>query len=171
MDVDIKVMLVNYFGTIALTKAALPSMIRRKEGRIVFVGSVQGKFAIPHRSAYTASKHALQAFSDSLRSEMDEHNVKVTLVSPGYIKTSLSLNALTGSGKQYGVLDPTTEYGYTTEYVSKQILKGILRDEKDMIIAPITPNLAIWLRFICPSLYFWIMAKRARKLASKTKLN
>lgn len=102
MDVDIKVMLVNYFGTVAMTKAVLPSMIKRKEGRIVCVSSVQGKFAIPYRSSYTASKHALQAFCDSLRAEMDEHNIQVTVVSPGYINTALSMNALTGNGKAYG---------------------------------------------------------------------
>lgn len=77
-------------------------MIKRKTGRIVCVSSVQGKFAIPHRSAYAASKHALQAFCDSLRAEVADDNIKVTLVSPGYINTALSINALTGSGKQYG---------------------------------------------------------------------
>lgn len=102
IDVDIRIMLVNYFGTVALTKACLPSMMARKEGRIVSISSVQGKFAIPHRSAYSASKHALQAFSDSLRAEVAKDNIKVTLVSPGYINTALSLNALTGSGAQYG---------------------------------------------------------------------
>lgn len=77
-------------------------MIKRKDGKIVNVSSVQGKFAIPYRSAYSASKHALQAFSDSLRSEVKKDNVKVLLVSPGYINTALSLNALTGTGDKYG---------------------------------------------------------------------
>jgi len=54
------------------------------------------------RSAYTASKHALQAFFDTLRAEISHHKVKVTVVSPGYIQTNLSLNALTGSGSKYG---------------------------------------------------------------------
>lgn len=82
--------------------ATLPTMLKRKEGRIVCVSSVQGKFSLPHRSAYSASKHAMQAFCDSLRAEVAEHNVKVLCVSPGYINTSLSLNALTGSGRNYG---------------------------------------------------------------------
>lgn len=77
-------------------------MIKRNEGHIVCVSSVQGKFAIPFRSSYTASKHALQAFSDSLRAEVAQHNIKVLVVSPGYINTALSLNALTGTGKTYG---------------------------------------------------------------------
>lgn len=103
IDVDIRIMLVNYFGTVAMTKACLPSMIARKEGRIVCVSSVQGKFAIPHRSAYSASKHALQAFCDSLRAEVAKDNVSVTLISPGYINTAISVNALTGSGATYGI--------------------------------------------------------------------
>lgn len=94
--------MVNYFGAIAMTKAVLPSMCRRREGRIVFVSSVQGKFAIPFRSSYAASKHALSAFSDSLRAEVHKDNVRVLLVSPGYINTALSLNALTGTGQNYG---------------------------------------------------------------------
>lgn len=166
LDVDIKVMLVNYFGTVALSKACLPSMIKRKEGRIVCVSSVQGKFSIPHRSAYGASKHALQAFCDSLRAEMAENNVRVTLVSPGYINTALSLNALTGTGKQYGKIDSTTASGSSPEKVAKLILKAVLRDEDDITIAPIAPRLAYWIRHLCPPLYFRIMASRAKKVDS-----
>ncbi len=54
------------------------------------------------RSAYTVSKHALQAFSDTLRAEVAEFNIYVTTVSPGYIRTNLSINAVTGNGKRYG---------------------------------------------------------------------
>lgn len=169
LDVDIKVMLVNYFGTIALSKAALPSMIQRREGRIVCVSSVQGKFSIPHRSAYGASKHALQAFVDSLRAEVDQHNVKVTMISPGYIRTALSYNALTGSGNQYGKMDSTTESGASPEKVAKRILKAVLRDEQDVIIAPVAPLIAYWIRHLCPSLYFYIMTRRARKLDTSDK--
>lgn len=82
--------------------AVLPKMIDRKEGRIVCVSSIQGKFSLPHRSAYSASKHALQAFCDSLRAEVAENNISVLCVSPGYINTALSLNALTASGRAYG---------------------------------------------------------------------
>lgn len=77
-------------------------MIERKSGHIVCVGSVQGKFSLPQRSAYSASKHAMQAFCDSLRAEVAEYNISVLCVSPGYINTALSLNALTSSGRPYG---------------------------------------------------------------------
>lgn len=77
-------------------------MVQRKEGHIVAISSVQGLIGIPQRSSYAASKHALQGFCDSLRAEIATHNIKVTVISPGYIKTKLSVNALTGDGKQYG---------------------------------------------------------------------
>ena len=72
-------------------------------GHIVNISSLQGLLALPNRSAYCASKHALQAFSDSLRLEMTARGerVKVTVVSPGYVNTNLSLNARTGSGDKY----------------------------------------------------------------------
>ncbi|XP_059614611.1 dehydrogenase/reductase SDR family protein 7-like [Phlebotomus argentipes] len=167
IDVDIKVMLVNYFGSVALTKAILPHMIKRQEGRIVFVSSVQGKFAIPQRSAYAASKHALQAFGDSLRAEVDDQGVRVTMISPGYINTALSVNALTGSGASYGKMDATTAAGANPDDMAGEILKCILRDDKDVILAPVTPRIAHLLRYFCPPLYFWIMARRALKLAAE----
>lgn len=169
IDVDIKIMHVNYFGTIALTKAVLPSMIKRKEGRILCISSVQGKFGIPQRSAYAASKHALQAFCDSLRAEMSENNVKVTLISPGHINTSLSLNALTGSGETYNKMDPNTASGADRFELSKDILKAVLSDAKDVIISPLAGHLAFYIRFIYPPLYFWIMDQRSKKL-NKQKL-
>lgn len=169
VDIDIKIMVVNYFGAVALTKAVLPSMIERKQGRIVCIGSVQGKFGIPQRSAYAASKHALQAFCDSLRAEMHENNIKVTLISPGYINTSLSLNALTGSGSSYGEMDPNTAEGADRFKMAKDILYSVLCDSKDVILAPLSPRLAYYIRFLCPPLYFWIMAQRAKKLSSQSK--
>lgn len=170
VDVDIKIMLTNYFGTIALTKSVLPSMISKKEGRILCIGSVQGKFAIPQRASYSASKHALQAFCDSLRAEVDVHNVKVTLISPGYISTNFSFNALTGSGNAYAKMDDATAHGTDPMEMARYILQAVLKDKKDVIICDFAPKLAYYIRFLCPSLYFWIMTKRAQKLSKQNHL-
>ncbi|XP_035734484.1 dehydrogenase/reductase SDR family protein 7-like [Vespa mandarinia] len=167
VDVDIKVMLINYFAQIALTKAVLPTMLQQQNGHIVCISSVQGKISIPHRSSYAASKYALQAWCDSSRAELAEHNIKVTVISPGYIKTALSLNALTGTGETYGVMDQTTEQGYSPKYVAKKVLQAVLKKEKDVIIATIIPKCGILLRFLCPSLYFWLMEKRAKKFTKE----
>ncbi|XP_055916636.1 dehydrogenase/reductase SDR family protein 7-like [Eupeodes corollae] len=171
IDVDVKVMLVNYFGAVALTKAVLPSMVKRGEGHIVFVSSVQGKFALPYRSSYSASKHAVQAFSDSLRAEVAHKGLKVTTVSPGYIRTKLSMNALTGTGESYGKMDDTTAAGTCPDKMAKDILVALLREEKDVILSQIPGKLAYYLRVLCPPVYFWVMEKRGRKLEASHKTN
>ncbi|CAG0897716.1 unnamed protein product [Cyprideis torosa] len=102
LDVDIRLMLVNYFGHVALTRALLPSMRSARSGHIVFIGSVQGKMAIPQRSSYSASKHALGAFCDCLRAEVAADGIQVSLVAPSYIKTNFSRNAVTGEGDRHG---------------------------------------------------------------------
>ncbi|XP_054160431.1 dehydrogenase/reductase SDR family protein 7-like [Oppia nitens] len=163
IDVDNKVMLVNYFGQIALIKAFLPSMIEQNNGKIVVISSVQGQLALPYRSAYTASKHALQAFCDSLRAELVDTNISVLVVSPGYIKTNLSLNAVTGSGESYGQMDATTASGAEPQDIAKSIVNSLISDDNQLIMSPIMPKIAIWIRCLFPDIYFKLMSKRAKK--------
>ncbi|XP_007939623.1 dehydrogenase/reductase SDR family member 7B [Orycteropus afer afer] len=163
MDVDKRVMETNYFGPVALTKALLPSMIERRQGHIVVISSIQGKISIPFRSAYAASKHATQAFFDCLRAEMEEHEIEVTVISPGYIHTNLSLNAITADGSRYGVMDETTVQGRSPTEVAQDVLTAVGKKKKDVILADLLPYLAIYLRTLAPGLFFSLMAARARK--------
>ncbi|XP_001599364.2 dehydrogenase/reductase SDR family protein 7-like [Nasonia vitripennis] len=162
VDVDIKVMLINYFSQVALTKAVLPWMVKQNFGYIVYTSSIQGKVAIPFRSAYAASKHALQAWCDSARAELSTKNIKMTIVNPGYIHTALSLNALTSNGQQYGIMDKTTKNGYSPKYIAIKVLKAMLREDKEITIATFTQKIAILLRVLLPSVYFWIMQLRVK---------
>ncbi|KAJ6659728.1 hypothetical protein lerEdw1_018443 [Lerista edwardsae] len=163
VEVDRKVMETNYFGPVALTKALLPSMIKWRQGHIVVISSVQGKISIPFRSAYSASKHATQAFFDCLRAEVAEYNIKVTVVSPGYIQTNLSLNAITADGSQYGVMDKTTQGGQAAADVAHTVLTAVGEKKKEVLIAGLVPSLAVYMRTLCPRLFFTLMAARARK--------
>ncbi|NXD40833.1 DRS7B reductase, partial [Copsychus sechellarum] len=163
LDVDKKVMETNYFGPIALTKALLPSMIKRRQGHIVAISSVQGKISIPFRSAYAASKHATQAFFDCLRAEVEQYDIEVTVVSPGYIQTNLSLNAVTADGSRYGVMDKTTAEGQTAAEVAQVVLNAVGQKKKEVLVAGLTPCLAVYLRNLCPRLFFTLMASRAKK--------
>lgn len=138
-------------------------MVKSQQGHVVFISSVQGLVALPERSAYSASKHALQAFGDSLRAEVASNNILVTVVSAGYIKTKLSLNALTGSGDTYGHMDAATEAGYTPEFVAEKIVKAVVEKKKEIVISTLLPKIAIFLRKHLPSLYFIVMARRAKK--------
>lgn len=144
-------------------------MVNRKEGHVVFLSSVQGLIALPDRSAYGASKHALQAFADSLRAEISRHNIHVTVVSPGYIKTALSLNALTATGATHGEMDPATEKGYSAEYVAAKTVEAVAQKKKEVVIATLLPKFAVFLRGFLPSLYFYVMVKRAQKVGVNNK--
>ncbi|XP_071427376.1 dehydrogenase/reductase SDR family member 7B isoform X1 [Pithys albifrons albifrons] len=163
LDVDKKVMETNYFGPVALTKALLPSMIKRRQGHIVAISSVQGKISIPFRSAYAASKHATQAFFDCLRAEVEQYDIDVTVVSPGYIQTNLSLNAVTADGSRYGVMDKNTAEGQTAAEVAQVVLNAVGQKKKEVLVAGLTPFLAVYLRNLCPRVFFTLMASRAKK--------
>lgn len=166
MDVDMKVMKINYFGAVALTKSVLPSMVKKRSGLICFISSVQGKFSLPHRSSYSASKHALQAFADSLRAEVAHKGIRVVCISPGYIRTQLSVNALTKCGGTYGKMDKTTVEGMDPHRLACEIVSAILRNDKDSMICGLQAKIAYYLRFFLPNVYFWLMEKRAMSLTT-----
>lgn len=132
LEVDKKLMAVNFFGTVALTKAVLPSMLTHHLGHIVTITSLTGKFGSPYRSAYAASKHALHGFFDSLRAELDPAAIKVTLVCPGFIRTNVSINALTGSGEQLGTMDDATNKGMEPERLARKILSAIEKGREEV---------------------------------------
>ena len=75
-------------------------MVTRKSGQIVVISSVMGKIGTPFRSAYAASKHALQGWFDCLREEVYSDNVKVSIICPGYVHTNVTINALKGDGSK-----------------------------------------------------------------------
>eukprot|EP00090_Calanus_glacialis_P014371 TRINITY_DN23155_c0_g1_i1.p1 TRINITY_DN23155_c0_g1~~TRINITY_DN23155_c0_g1_i1.p1 ORF type:complete len:304 (+),score=88.54 TRINITY_DN23155_c0_g1_i1:47-958(+) len=163
LSVHQRLMNVNYFGSLELTRHVASHMVTAGSGKIVLVSSVQGRLATPYRTAYAASKHALQAWADCMRAELSGDGVEVLVVSPGYVSTDLSRNALTASGSSYGQLDKTTEQGYSVQYVAQQILEGIVKGKKELILAPLHVRLAIILRVLLPGVYFYIMKRRALK--------
>jgi short-subunit dehydrogenase len=98
LEVDQEIMQVNYFAPVALSKALVPLMAKRGQGLIATIGSLTAHLAVPRRSAYCASKHALHGFFDSLRAEVYKSGVKVSMICPGYINTPFAEHALKGDG-------------------------------------------------------------------------
>jgi len=134
IDIDRKLMEINYFGNIAITKAVLLQMIKHQSGHIITVSSIVGKFGFPLRSAYSASKHALHGFYETLRAEHKKDNINVTIVIPGRVKTNISVNALNKEGKQHGEMDPGQDGGISAESCSKQIIRSIKKNKKEVLI-------------------------------------
>lgn len=89
VDLMRKTMDVNFFGHVTMTKKFLPLLVHRRGSRVVNIGSIAGVVAGPGMSAYAASKYALEAFSDSLRREMQGWGLHVSIIEPGYMRTPL----------------------------------------------------------------------------------
>jgi short-subunit dehydrogenase len=127
LEVHRRVMELNYFSYAALTKALLPHFIERQSGHFVVMSSVMGKIGTPMRSAYAASKHALHGFFDCLRAEVAAQNIRVTILTPGYVRTNISQNALTKDGKALGTASENIEKGLPPQEAATQMLRAIGR--------------------------------------------
>lgn len=137
LDVDRRIMEINYFGTITLTKHLIAHFITRKQGHFVTITSVTGKIGTPYRTGYAGSKHALHGFFNSLRAELwkESPTIYVTLVCPGWTNTNLSLTALMGDGSPQNKKDETHEHGLTSQHVASQTIKAIRNKKREVIIA------------------------------------
>lgn len=135
LEVDRKIMELDYFAVIILTKAVLPSMLARKSGLIVSVSSLAGKVGIPFRSAYCAAKHAVIGFMGALRAESKADNIKVLVVSPGSIRTDISKHALEGDGSTHNIVDPLVANGMPVEECARQMVEAIETDKSDLNVA------------------------------------
>ncbi|NQZ78497.1 MAG: SDR family oxidoreductase [Ekhidna sp.] len=160
LEVDRKLMEVNYFGSIALSKTLLPKMVERKKGHHVIVTSTVGIINTPYRSGYGASKHALHGFYDVLRAEHHDDNVKVTIVLPGYIKTNISYNALIGDGSKQNRMDPGQAKGMSPEECARLIIGAIEKNKNQAYIGGAKEKLGIYLKRFWP----WAAAMAIRKL-------
>ncbi len=158
LDVDKKLMAVNFFGTVALTKALLPSMLMHHLGHIVTITSLTGKFGSPYRSSYAASKHALHGFFDSLRAELADSSIKVTLICPGFVRTNVSLNALTGAGEKLGTMDDATDNGMQPERLARKILAAIEKGTEEAYFGG-KEVLGIYLKRFFPKYFATILRK------------
>ena len=156
--VDRKVMEVNFFGTVAITKSVLPYMLQQKSGHIVTISSIVGKFGFHLRSAYSASKHALHGFFDSLRIEIYKDNVNVMLVCPGKIRTNISVNAITGDGSKHSKMDESTDNGLSAEACAQQILNGIKKNKEELYIG--SEAKAVLIKRFFPMLFSKMIRKR-----------
>ena len=134
LEVDRQVMETNYFGPVALTKSLLPSMLSRRSGCFVIVSSVTGKYGVPLLAAYSASKHALHGFFESLRSEVRESNIQVTIAVPGFVNTPITLNALTGTGARFGKRMAVHLRGMDADQCASRILQGVAAQKDEFLV-------------------------------------
>ena len=134
VSVYTKIMNINFLGVVALTKEVLPQMVKQNAGHIVVTSSISGKLGSPKRAGYCASKHALHGFFDSLRSEVYDHNIKVTMICPGYIHTPISINAIGVDGNKHGKMDENQANGLPVEVCASKIVGAIKANKSEIYI-------------------------------------
>lgn len=156
--VDRKLMEVNFFGTVALTKAVLPHMLKQGGGQIAVVTSVVGKFGFPLRSAYSASKHALQGFFDTLRAETQDRGIKVSIIIPGRIKTNISVEAIVADGSTHGKMDAGQEKGMGVEEAAEKMFEGLRKEKKEILVGR-KELIMVMIRRFFPFYYYKIVSK------------
>lgn len=152
---------VDVFGQIALTKQVLPVMISQKSGHIAVTSSVAGKVGVSSRTAYCAAKHAIMGFFDALRTEVGPDNIRVTCITPGFIKTDISLNAVKGDGSSYAKMDDDIMAGMDVTRAARIIVRGLAKGRPEIVVSQLPERAALLIKRLWPSLLFRIMAKKA----------
>ena len=159
-EVDRKLMEVNYFGAVSLTKYLLPHFIQRKQGHFVVVSSLTGKFGTPYRSGYAASKHALHGFFDAVRAEHYSDNIKVTMICPGFIHTPITYAALTGDGSALNKMDEAQYKGKPADWCAARIAKAMEGKKEEVYIGG-KEVLGVYIKRFFPSLFSRVIRKVA----------
>lgn len=158
--VDRRLMEVNYFGAIALTKYLLPHFMSRMQGHFVNVSSLTGRFGTPYRSGYAASKHALHGFFDAVRAEHHRHNIKVTMVCPGFVRTSLTLSALTADGTPLNKMDAAQYKGRPAKWCAARIVRAMEKEREEVYIGG-REVFVVYLKRLFPAIFSKVIRKVA----------
>lgn len=129
-----EIMEIDYFAQVALAKTVLPTMIKLGGGKIVVVSSIAGKFGFYLRSTYSAAKHALQGYFESLRLEEEGNNISILLVYPGKIKTNISINAVLSDGNKHNSVDKSFENCMTAQECARNIIVAIKNNSEEILV-------------------------------------
>ncbi len=160
-DVEVfrRVMDVNFFGAVHCTKTLLPSLLARR-GQVVAISSVAGYAPLAMRAGYVASKHAVQGFFETLRSEYARQGVAVTLVCPSFIRTGIGRRALDVHGQQ-GAEDQRTgvQHELGPEAAADRIFRGTMQRRRTIWVGR-EAWLASWVHGLAPALYERLMIRR-----------
>jgi short-subunit dehydrogenase len=161
-EVERRLMEVNFFSNILLAKSVALHMKNQGGGHIVITSSLMGKWGFFLRSTYAASKHALHGYYDSMRMEVEPHNIRITLLTPGFIASDISMHALDANGKATGEMDQNQAGGMSTTECARRILSGVAAGRTEFGIGG-KELLGLKLRRFFPSLFERILRKRSAR--------
>lgn len=151
---------VDVFGQIALTKAVLPIMLTQGNGHIAVTASVAGKVGVKWRTGYCAAKHAVMGFFDALRAEVTEFGLTVSTITPGFIKTDIAKNAVTGDGSDFSDVDADIANGMDVDECAAKIIRQMNKGVNEIVVGKGLSVFALTLKRFFPNLLFKIVANK-----------
>lgn len=154
LEVYRRLLEIDVLGQIALTKCVLPVMQKQGSGHIAVTSSVAGKVGAPLRTGYCAVKHAVMGFFDALRAEIAPDGIRVTTITPGFIRTDISVNALRGDGSKFGTTDANIAGGMDVTRCAEVIMKGFRKGTPEIAVGKGAEMHALWLKRLFPRLVF-----------------
>jgi short-subunit dehydrogenase len=157
MSIMERIMQVNYMGAVYCTHHALPHL-KSTRGRIVGIASLTALVGVPTRTGYAASKHAMRGFFDSLRIELEDAGVTVTMVYPGFVATGIRENATGADGKP-ALIDPVDQAGVMSVAECATLIVHAIEHRKREEIMTLKGKLGQWLKLIAPSVIDGIARK------------
>jgi short-subunit dehydrogenase len=161
-----KLMSVNYLGVVYPSYYALP-YLKESKGLIVNISSLQGKTGFPRSTGYSASKFAVQGFSDSLRIELNGTGVGVLVVSPGPIATKMNFRKFNANGLVSDNEDLTPKKNImSASECARLISRAIARRDRELVMT-LGGKLIPWLKVFSPSLVDHLIARAVEKFYSK----
>ena len=154
MQTERAIMEVDYFSQVFLTKTVLPTFLTQKTGRIVFISSVAGLLGTQYRATYSAAKAAIHLWANSLRAEVAEHGVQVSVVFPGFVKTNVSFNALNGEGKPQGHQDSAIENGLDADEFAQLVVSALAQGQEYVVVGGLKEKLGVLVSRLSPSMLY-----------------
>ena len=164
MDIDVvrKIMEIDFFSNITLSKAVAMRMKEQGGGHLIITSSLMGKWGFFLRSGYAAAKHALHGYYDSMRMEVEQYNIQITLLTPGFIASDISKHALNDRGIATGEMDNNQASGMSTTQCAEAILRGVAAGKKEFGIGG-KELLGLKLRRFIPGLFEKILRKQSAR--------
>ncbi|MCL9685059.1 SDR family oxidoreductase [Legionella maioricensis] len=155
-ELDKKIMDINFLGTIALTRPLLKKMLHRNSGQIAVISSMLGLYGMQTRSAYSASKHALKGYFESLRNEVFKTEIGITLIYPGYINTHITHNALVADGTHFGRIDEVHATGISATKCAQKIVQALKKKKEVVVIAGFKERFGAFMARFFPALFRYL---------------
>ncbi|GAA0877945.1 SDR family NAD(P)-dependent oxidoreductase [Algoriphagus jejuensis] len=134
IEVERKIMDINFWGPVAITRELLRKRNQESELHLVLTSSLSGKYGVPKLASYTASKHAMQGYFDSLRAETHGAGIFIHLVIPGFVRTDITVAGLRGDGSTNGRMQEALAGGMDPVDCAKGILSGLERGKEEFVV-------------------------------------